>query len=479
MLRSLPVKEPQQLVQVLAGIDEDVVEQPAVGAAARAAPVAVHRRVRLPTSGSTWRAAAKSSRQRASWPAAGSSRCSAFRRSSDAPSRPENDIRKDTASDNRQVAVLSYGFWQRHYRRRRRRARQAARARSGAVHHHRRHAARVHRRRSGHRLRHRHPAGRRVLMRGVNESAMDQRTWWWMRVMARLKPGDRSDGDHRAARRAAADARGHDPPTTTVRKNLANYLQRAVHPARGGQRHRRPRPPVPGSALLDHGGRGAGAAHRVREHRQPAARARQRAPARTERARCARRLALADRASAARGKRAALGVRHGARPAVRAVGRAAAGPEMSGETTAQALDIGLDWRVLSLHGRGRCRPQRSSSASSRPFARPAYRPNEAIKEQGRSIVGESRFGFGSMLVVAQVALSLVLIVGAGLFMRTFSTLSNVRLGFEPDPILIVSVGAKRSTVDVSERVRPLRAAAPGRRRGSRRAERRAADHHCR
>ena len=41
----------------------------------------------------------------------------------------------------------------------------------------------------------------------------------------------------------------------------------------------------------------------------------------------------------------------------------------------------------------------------------------------------------------------MLIVGAGLFVRTFSSLAHVRLGFEPDPILIVNVDAKRSTVD--------------------------------
>ena len=136
--------------------------------------------------------------------------------------------------------------------------------------------------------------------------------------------------------------------------------------------------------------------------------------------------------------------------------------EMSGPATASALDVGLDWRVL-LFTVG------VATATALLFGIvPALRstrvaPNDAIKEQGRSIVGESRFGFGSMLVVAQVALSLVLIVGAGLFMRTFSTLSNVRLGFEPDPILIVErrrQAERRSTP--AERADALRA--PARRR---------------
>jgi predicted permease len=140
--------------------------------------------------------------------------------------------------------------------------------------------------------------------------------------------------------------------------------------------------------------------------------------------------------------------------------------EMSGPATASALDVGLDWRVL-LFTTG------VTTVTALLFGIvPALRstrvpPNEAIKQQGRAIVGESRFGFGSMLVVAQVALSLVLIVGAGLFMRTFSTLSNVRLGFEPAPILIVNVGAKRSAIPITERavlyerLRQAAAAVPG------------------
>ena len=104
-------------------------------------------------------------------------------------------------------------------------------------------------------------------------------------------------------------------------------------------------------------------------------------------------------------------------------------------------------------------------------------PNEAIKEQGRSIAGESRFGFGSALVVAQVALSLLLVVGAGLFVRTFSSLAHVRLGFDADPILMVTFAPKRSTVD-RRRSDPRSTSGSGRRRGSgtRRAQRRVAEH---
>jgi predicted permease len=140
--------------------------------------------------------------------------------------------------------------------------------------------------------------------------------------------------------------------------------------------------------------------------------------------------------------------------------------EMSGETTAQSLDVGLDWRVLAF-------TIGVATATALIFGLvPAMRatrvaPNEAIKEQGRSIAGESRFGIGSLHVVAQVALSLMRVTGAGLFMRTFSMLAHVQLGFEPNPVLLVTVGAKRSTVDVKdrpllyERLRQAAAAVPG------------------
>ena len=39
---------------------------------------------------------------------------------------------------------------------------------------------------------------------------------------------------------------------------------------------------------------------------------------------------------------------------------------------------------------------------------------------------------------------LVLVVAAGLFVRTFASLADVRLGFDPNPLLIVDVNAKRS-----------------------------------
>ena len=61
-----------------------------------------------------------------------------------------------------------------------------------------------------------------------------------------------------------------------------------------------------------------------------------------------------------------------------------------------------------------------------------------MKESGRSVIGaRSRLGKG--LVVAQVALSLVLIVGAGLFLRTLANLQRVDVGFDSTNLLMFNV----------------------------------------
>ena len=61
-----------------------------------------------------------------------------------------------------------------------------------------------------------------------------------------------------------------------------------------------------------------------------------------------------------------------------------------------------------------------------------------LKEGGRSMSG-GRSRLGKVLVVAQVAISLVLLVGAGLFLRTVRNLRHVDVGFETENLLLVPV----------------------------------------
>ncbi|MBP6716750.1 MAG: ABC transporter permease, partial [Acidobacteria bacterium] len=94
-------------------------------------------------------------------------------------------------------------------------------------------------------------------------------------------------------------------------------------------------------------------------------------------------------------------------------------------------------------------------------------PNDALKEQTRSVTGDRRFGLRNVLVVSQVALSLVLVIGAGLFVRTFTGLANTPLGFDPSPLLIINVNATRvdpandARVLLYDRAREVVAAVPG------------------
>ena len=64
-------------------------------------------------------------------------------------------------------------------------------------------------------------------------------------------------------------------------------------------------------------------------------------------------------------------------------------------------------------------------------------PAEALKTGGRGIAGSlARSGIRRALVVSQISLSLVLLVGALLFVRTFRNLSRVDAGFRQDRVLV-------------------------------------------
>src|SRR4051812_12002930 len=62
------------------------------------------------------------------------------------------------------------------------------------------------------------------------------------------------------------------------------------------------------------------------------------------------------------------------------------------------------------------------------------------------------FGPSAALIVLQVALSVVLVVGAGLFLRTFTSLMTVPLGFEPERVLMAAVNAADTRVPPSQRL---------------------------
>jgi predicted permease len=63
--------------------------------------------------------------------------------------------------------------------------------------------------------------------------------------------------------------------------------------------------------------------------------------------------------------------------------------------------------------------------------------NEALKEGGRNSTGD-RHRLRSVLVVSEVALALVLLIGAGLMLKTFSRLRQIDGGFDPHNVLTMA-----------------------------------------
>ena len=70
-------------------------------------------------------------------------------------------------------------------------------------------------------------------------------------------------------------------------------------------------------------------------------------------------------------------------------------------------------------------------------------PHESLKVDGRGGLGRGGARLRNGLVVAEVALSVVLLLGAGLLMRTFINIQRVDPGFEPRGVLTMRLTLPR------------------------------------
>jgi predicted permease len=70
-------------------------------------------------------------------------------------------------------------------------------------------------------------------------------------------------------------------------------------------------------------------------------------------------------------------------------------------------------------------------------------PNESLKADGRGGAGRSGSRARSVLVVAEIALSVVLLLGAGLLMRSFLKINAVEPGYEPRGVLTMRLTLPR------------------------------------
>jgi len=85
------------------------------------------------------------------------------------------------------------------------------------------------------------------------------------------------------------------------------------------------------------------------------------------------------------------------------------------------------------------------------------RLGETIKENALNVSGSIRHNLGrSVLVVAEVALSLILIAGAGLMIRTILNLQNLDHGFNPNNVLTMQIFLANSRYPIdNSQFRPL------------------------
>jgi predicted permease len=130
------------------------------------------------------------------------------------------------------------------------------------------------------------------------------------------------------------------------------------------------------------------------------------------------------------------------------------------------LSIGMDWRVLLFAFvlsvvSGLLLGAAPAWAASRPKLANALKGEDALARPGR------RWTLRNLLVVAQVAMSVVLLSVTVLFLRSLQSAANISIGFEPRGLLLLSVDPRihgysaEKTIAFFKQLRERVAAMPG------------------
>jgi len=77
---------------------------------------------------------------------------------------------------------------------------------------------------------------------------------------------------------------------------------------------------------------------------------------------------------------------------------------------------------------------------------------ESLREGGQATVGGHRQRLRGALVIAEVALAMVLVIGAGLMVRSLAELGRIDLGFKPDHVLTMRVSVPPARYDTPAKV---------------------------
>lgn len=277
------------------------------------------------------------------------------------------------------------------------------------------------------------PIAAAPLVRGAD--FLDRRTTSWLRVMFRLKPGQTPEAaTAQLAALTPAIRQATQPPNSPVDRHLRQGLAVAAAPTGASSLRRvyeRPLAILMGAVLVVLLIACANLANLLLARaaaRQPELSLRVALGA--SRGRLVRQLLLESLIIGGAGAAAGLAV---ARVASQALVSA-----LSTLNTTAHVDVTPDWRVLAFTAAvGTLTAVFFGSAPALRGTR--VQPSDALKQGGRGAAAAALGRLGHALVVGQVSLSLVLLVAAGLFLRTFTTLVHRDLGFDAAPVLTAHI----------------------------------------
>ena len=293
------------------------------------------------------------------------------------------------------------------------------------------------------------PFGVEPLIRGANESRLNRRTSWWLSIMVRLKRGQSLEEATTILQALQSGLREATLPPPRPGETVDEYLTEPltlVSAAAGqsGLREQYSRPlvvilVVVGLVLLIACANIANlllARATARGHEWSV-----RLALGASRGRLARQLLIESLLLATMGAAAGLIVaRWGSDLLVSQL-----------DTDTVSLELPLDWRVLAFTSGVAIVAALVFGVA--PALRAARRPPiDAMKDRGRSHASSGRATVANALVVAQVVLSVVLVVCAGLFLRSFGRLTQVPLGFDRDRVLLAEIDARRADLAPAARL---------------------------
>jgi putative ABC transport system permease protein len=298
------------------------------------------------------------------------------------------------------------------------------------------------------------PLGTQDIIRG-KDSMLDRRSTWWLRIVGRLKPGESLDKAQAGLRAIQPQVREATIPPNYSPSDRDGYLTGAgqdftLLPAATGPSNVRSRYRI---ALLTLTAAVAlvlliACANLANLLLARASARRKEFAVRlalgASRARLVRQLLTESVLLAAAG--AALGL---------VFAQWANGLIVSQMSTARSpifLDLSIDRTVLGF-------TMAVAMLTALIFGlAPAFRStdlsaNALLRGSGRSIAAGWRgFGLEKLLVVVQIAFSLVLIFGAALFVRSFNALTTLDPGFDRREVLMIGVDARRANFPEERRL---------------------------